>query len=186
MAFMATALLSIGAARAADADTRAQESGSGYTFVDLAAFRVQGGGDASTVRGSVELGTRGLYATAGHYRVHSPDEGRYRIDSLGLGYYVAASDTWDIMAEASHDRARGDDGSSRSNAVGVGATGTFGESFEATVMVNRYFGGDLESSSDTAYLAVQQMLATNLAVVADVEFGDGDTWYGLGLRYFIH
>lgn len=186
---LTTALLlcsiSVGA-RAGDASAE-EESGSSYTYVDLLYYALDQGGDGATLRGSIEFGESGIYVTAGHYRVE-PDaaDGDYHFNALGLGYHLSASDMTDLIFEAGQNRYSTQEEHSTGYYAGVGAIRAFGDSFEGTIMANRYFGGDIEGYTATGYLAGQQMLTANLAMVADVEFGDGDTWYGIGFRYFIH
>ncbi|GIX34282.1 MAG: hypothetical protein KatS3mg126_0061 [Lysobacteraceae bacterium] len=154
-----------------------------YTYVEAGYVNADGDADGFGLRGSVSFGASGMYGFAGYSEVEidntNIDVGLTR---LGIGYAHGLSDSLDLISELAYLNADADGASSIDGyGISVGLRGSLGENFEGLVKAN-YTDGDGLDGDFTGTIGGQYKFNRTWGLVGEVEFGNGDQTYLLGVR----
>lgn len=141
--------------------------------------------DGAYLRGSYEFADTGVYALAGyqHLSNNGPLDLKPRVLEVGAGYHYSLSDRWDVLGEVAYQRTEIRGGFDADNyRFSVGTRAQVWGPVEVLAKVNHYDGGDVVDSWTTGTVGAQYHISSLLSVTTDVELGEGDEVYTLGLR----
>lgn len=153
-----------------------------YTYLEGDYLNTGDDADGFGLRGSMKFGESNLYGLAEYIdiEVDTPLGGfDFQTWEVGLGYAHSLGQRTDLISEIAYTEFENADGYRAS----VGARSGFTNSLEGLLKVNyRDIDCGLCNSDVTATAGLQYKFSPALGVVGEVEVGDGDEAYLLGLR----
>jgi hypothetical protein len=156
--------------------------GLSYTYAEADYVDLDHGTHGPALRGSVAIGDTGLYATGNYAWLDADGPGNNpRAHELGLGYHHGVGAKTDLIGEVAYRAAKTDDLRVDGARASLGVRSELGARGEASVKGNYYDASDYHGDA-TATVGGQFKFTDKLGVTAEVEAGNGDQAYLVGLR----
>jgi hypothetical protein len=153
-----------------------------YTYAEADYVNLDHGVDGPALRGSVELGKSGLYATGSYAWLDADGGVDVRAHELGLGYHHGVGAKTDLIGEVAYRNADvGGGGNIDGARASVGVRSALGKRGEAFVKGNYYDASDYHGDA-TGTVGGQFKFTDRWGVTGEVEAGNGDKAYGVGVR----
>jgi len=157
-----------------------------YTYVEGAYVNIDGDGgfdsDGYALRGSLALGSTGLYTFGGYQRTDVDGTSiKGKGHEFGFGYGHGISDRTDLIAEIAHQRTNYDIAKIDGFRTSVGLRSALADRFEGLLKANYYDGSDYNGDF-TATAGLQFKLGQTWGITTEAEFGDNANTYLVGLR----
>jgi hypothetical protein len=156
-----------------------------YNYVEGDWMKLDHGTDGPALRGSVELGKTGLYAT-GSYAWLDANDGlggnvNVRAHELGLGYHHGIAANTDLIGELAYRKAEAGGGSAEGGRASIGVRSALGKRVDGYIKGNYYDAADYHGDA-TGTVGGQFKFNDMWGVTAEVEAGNGDHTYLAGVR----
>lgn len=159
--------------------------GLSYTYVEGNYVNLDHGTDGAGLRGSAEIANSGFYVTGQYAWLNAdavPDDVNVRARELGVGYHHGVSAKTDLIGELAYRNAEVEGGGNIDGGrASVGVRSAIGTRGEAYVKGNYYDASDYRGDG-TGTVGGQFKFTDKLGVTAEVEAGNGDKAYLVGLR----
>ena len=172
---MKNTLIALALAAALPLSANAAERG--YSYVE--GFYTDAGNsiDGFGARGSVQFADTSFYAL-GDFRNYSGRGGNADLWELGLGYALNLSDNLDLIAEGAYVDLESLDG----YRLSTGLRGNFTPNIEGVLKANYRNIDGAEDGDFTGTAGLQYRFSPTWGVTGEVEFGQGDQIYLVGVR----
>ena len=155
-----------------------------YTSVEADYVNLDHGTDGWGLRGSVAIGSTGLYALGGYSQLSAdgtPNNVDVRSNELGLGYHHPVADKTDLIGELAYRNAESGNTNIDGARASVGVRSAVAEHFEGFVKANYYDASDYHGDV-TGTVGAQYKLNKTWGATAEAELGQGDQAYLVGVR----
>jgi hypothetical protein len=156
-----------------------------YNYVEGDYMKLDHGADGPALRGSVEFGKSGVYATGNYAWLRADDGLGGNVDvharELGLGYHHGVAANTDVIGELGYRKASAAGTSAEGGRASIGVRSSFGKHAEGYVKGNYYDGADYHGDA-TGTVGGQYKFNGMWGVTAEAELGNGDHAYLAGVR----
>jgi hypothetical protein len=158
--------------------------GRSYTYAEADYVDLDHGTHGPALRGSVDIGNTGLYATGSYAWLDADAPGGdvdVRAHEVGLGYHHGINAKTDLIGEVAYRAAEADDVRVDGGRASVGVRAELGKRGEGFVKGNYYDGSDYKGDA-TATVGGQFKLNPTWGLTGEVEAGNGDRSWLAGVR----